>query len=72
MHLLVNHSPTPVIQGADIMSDPDVITYGCAVSFVARQADGETYAEARQNLCASLDNKHWRWLLDLWRRTGRK
>lgn len=71
MHLIINHGPPPLLVSADIMSDGSPIVFGHATTVVAHHADGDTYEEARQNLQAALDNRCWRWLLDLWRKTGR-
>jgi hypothetical protein len=71
MHLIIRPNPTPTLVGADIMSDSGTILQGHVMTVVAMQADGDDYEEARSNLIKALDNRTWRWLLDLWRKTER-
>lgn len=71
MHLIIRPSPLPTLVGADIMSDSGTILQGHVMTVVVMHAEGDDYEEARSNLIKSLDNRTWRWLLDLWRKTGR-
>jgi hypothetical protein len=72
MHLIIETNDQPTLVGADIMSDKHPTTNRSLVTVVAHEANGDDYEDARSNLIRSLDNTTWRWLLDLWRKTGRR
>jgi hypothetical protein len=72
MHLIIETKDQPKLVGADIMSDKHPTMSRSVATVVAHEANGDGYEEARSNLFKALDNTAWRWLLDLWQKTGRR